>query len=409
MVTRRILCCLLGLALGLAFGATAEAGKLQAQFREKQQDLGKVRAQLREERSKARQAKEREESILEALDRLDRDLGAKRKELMRLDLSLRATELEVRRLEAEIDRLEGKIATQQRLLAERLRALYKVQTQGVLPFIFSGSDTQAMGERFRYLSNVADLDTRLIKGYTENTQRLLGQRTQLQARREELMGIKSRVDAERGAYEQEVGRKKTLLAKVRDERGSHEQMAAELEGASRKLEALVRELAARIQRERQPPAPKQTARLTPLPKLPAFEPPPAVGFGAHRGRLPWPAEGRVVATFGQQVHPRFGTRTQRNGIDIEAPDGARVTAVYGGKVLYTGLFKGYGNLIILDHGHGFYTLYAHTSEILVREGEEVGQGQVLARVGDTGSAAGPKLYFEVRYQGRPEDPQKWLR
>jgi murein DD-endopeptidase MepM/ murein hydrolase activator NlpD len=116
----------------------------------------------------------------------------------------------------------------------------------------------------------------------------------------------------------------------------------------------------------------------------------------------------VVSGFGPQVHPRFGTRTFRNGIDIEAREGTEFTAVYPGTVLYTGWFKGYGNMIILDHGHGYYTLYAHASELLVREGESVGQGQVIGRVGETGSLAGPRLYFEVRSQGRPEDPQRWL-
>jgi murein DD-endopeptidase MepM/ murein hydrolase activator NlpD len=93
---------------------------------------------------------------------------------------------------------------------------------------------------------------------------------------------------------------------------------------------------------------------------------PAAGFGMLRGRLPWPAAGRVVSTFGEQVHPRFGTRTFKNGIDIDAGEGTEIMAVYGGYVVYTGWFKGYGNLIILDHGNDYYTLYAHVADILVR-------------------------------------------
>jgi murein DD-endopeptidase MepM/ murein hydrolase activator NlpD len=109
------------------------------------------------------------------------------------------------------------------------------------------------------------------------------------------------------------------------------------------------------------------------------------------------------------VHPRFGTRTFRNGVDIEAPEGTEVAAVFGGHVVYTGWFKGYGNLIILDHGNDFYTLYAHIAEIGVKEGEDVRQGQKIGTVGDTGSLAGARLYFEVRYQGRALDPADWLR
>jgi len=117
----------------------------------------------------------------------------------------------------------------------------------------------------------------------------------------------------------------------------------------------------------------------------------------------------VVAPFGDQVHPRFGTRTFRSGIDIEADEGTGVTAVYAGHVVYTGWFKGYGNLIILDHGNEYYTLYAHVSETAVKEGDDVRQGQRIGTVGDSGSLSGARLYFEVRYQGKPQDPEQWLK
>jgi septal ring factor EnvC (AmiA/AmiB activator) len=96
-------------------------------------------------------------------------------------------------------------------------------------------------------------------------------------------------------------------------------------------------------------------------------------------------------------------------VDIEAAVGRDVTAVHAGHVVYTGWFKGYGNLIIVDHGNEYYTLYAHIAEIEAKEGEDVRQGQRIGTVGDTGSLAGPRLYFEVRYQGRPLDPEQWLR
>jgi septal ring factor EnvC (AmiA/AmiB activator) len=116
-----------------------------------------------------------------------------------------------------------------------------------------------------------------------------------------------------------------------------------------------------------------------------------------------------VAAFGPEVHPRFGTEVLRRGVDIEAAEGAPIRAVFAGIVLYRGWLRGYGNLIVLDHGEGYYTLYAHASEILVDDGDAVRAGQRIARVGDTGSVEGPRLYFEVRYQGRAEDPQAWLR
>ena len=104
------------------------------------------------------------------------------------------------------------------------------------------------------------------------------------------------------------------------------------------------------------------------------------------------------------MHPRFGTRTFRNGVDIEAAVGREVLAVHAGHVMYTGWFKGYGNLIIVDHGNEYYTLYAHIADIEAKEGEDVRQGQRDRHGGRYGIAAGPRLYFEVRYQGRPQRP-----
>src|SRR2546426_11646462 len=133
-------------------------------------------------------------------------------------------------------------------------------------------------------------------------------------------------------------------------------MVGELSEATRRLETFIRELQAKQRRlAKVPPGPGET---------------PRTGFGTLRGQLPWPTEGRIVSAFGPQVHPRFGTRTFRNGVDIEAVEGTEIAAVYAGHVVYTGWFKGYGNLIILDHGHEYYTLYAHIADIQVKEGED---------------------------------------
>jgi murein DD-endopeptidase MepM/ murein hydrolase activator NlpD len=116
-----------------------------------------------------------------------------------------------------------------------------------------------------------------------------------------------------------------------------------------------------------------------------------------------------VTGFGPKVHPRFGTETVRHGIEIAAPAGAPVRAVHGATVLHRGWLRGYGTLVVLDHGQGYYTLYAHLSDTLVDDGDRVEAGQVVARVGETGAVEGARLYFEVRYQGRADDPERWLR
>jgi septal ring factor EnvC (AmiA/AmiB activator) len=133
-----------------------------------------------------------------------------------------------------------------------------------------------------------------------------------------------------------------------------------------------------------------------------------VGLERFRGLLDWPVPGRILVPFGARRDARFHTQIPHPGVDLEVDVGETVRAVYDGTVVFSDWFKGYGNLIILDHGSGFLSIYAHTSERLAAPGDRVKAGQPVARAGDTGSLEGPKLYFEIWRDGRPEDPVSWL-
>jgi septal ring factor EnvC (AmiA/AmiB activator) len=142
---------------------------------------------------------------------------------------------------------------------------------------------------------------------------------------------------------------------------------------------------------------------------PSGEVPLLGDFAKNRGRLPWPATGRVARGFGQQTNPRFGTSTFSSGIDIAAPFGAAIQAVSRGRVEYVNWLEGYGKCVILNHGSGYYTLYAHASEIAVAVGKEVAAGEVIGKVGDTGSTSGTVLHFEIRRGKEALNPLEWFR
>lgn len=134
----------------------------------------------------------------------------------------------------------------------------------------------------------------------------------------------------------------------------------------------------------------------------------ATGFGALRGKLPMPVEGVVEVWFGKVVNPRFNTVTVQKGLDIRAAAGTPVRAVAEGTVVYSGWLRGYGNLLILDHGDNFHTLVAHLASVVAPVGTNVAAGQVVGEVGDTGSLKGAYLYFEIRKAGQALDPKPWL-
>ena len=131
-------------------------------------------------------------------------------------------------------------------------------------------------------------------------------------------------------------------------------------------------------------------------------------FAERRGRLPRPAEGRVRRSFGQRVELTYGTATAHNGVDIAAPAGAPVHAVAHGNVVWADWLRGYGQVVIVEHGGGYHTVMAHLAEASVRPGQKVAQGQRVGSVGDTGSLRGTVLYFEVRRRGVPQDPMGWF-
>jgi murein hydrolase activator len=367
---------------------------LQAEQRKLQQ----TQKQLKEEKERVAAARARERSILAELEEIDRGLVAKQREIVKLGARIKRAQSDIVLFRGEISKLERQRGGQVQALAARLRAMYRVHAQGgAVPAILSGDDPVRRAAAVRHLASLAALDARLIQEYRGTSERLADRKSREEAQQRELAGLHEEAKREQAEVDREAAKRRTLLAKVRDERAYHERMVGELTEASHRLEAFIRDLQAKQRRLARVPPPKGGIE------------PPAVGFGNLRGRLPWPTEGRIVTGFGAQVHPRFGTRTFRNGVDIEAAVGREVAAVYAGHVVYTGWFKGYGNLIILDHGNEYYTLYAHVAEIEAKEGEDVKAGQRIGTVGDTGSLAGPRLYFEVRYQGKPQDPEQWLR
>jgi len=336
--------------------------------------------------------------VLAELEQIEQRLADKRKEITRLDSRITRTQADVTALRGEIQLLQRHRSGQEQALSRRLRAMYKVHAQGgALPMLLSGDDPVARAVAVRHLTSLAALDARLIQEYRGTSDRLDDRRRREETRQRELADLRSDAQREQAEADRDAAKRRVLLAKVRDERAYHERMVGELTEAARRLEAFIADLQARQRRLAKVPPPKGGVA------------PPGTGFAGLRGRLPWPTEGRIVTAFGARVHPRFGTRTFRNGVDIEANEGRDVAAVYGGHVIYTGWFKGYGNLVILDHDNEYYTLYAHMAEIGVKEDDDVRQGQRIGTVGDTGSLEGPRLYFEVRYQGKPQDPEQWLR
>jgi murein hydrolase activator len=219
------------------------------------------------------------------------------------------------------------------------------------------------------------------------------QQTGLSQKKEEILQRRRAFEAKKAELEAKRRQKSTMLVDVRQQKGLYEQTLHELEEQSAGLWAMIRS----DERER------RSASV----QKPSGGHPEEGSAGGKRG-LPWPIDGPLLTRFGMQRHPQFGTMVFRRGIEIEAHEGQTVRAVESGQVAYADWYKGFGKLVILDHGSGFYTLYGNLSRLDLKKGDRVSRGQAIGLAGETGSLKGSKLYFEIRRKGEAEDPLLWL-
>ncbi len=197
-----------------------------------------------------------------------------------------------------------------------------------------------------------------------------------------------------------------LLAYIRSKKELKRTVVNNLKQAARsldrKIKALAKELADEKKAESEQAKPEQA-------KSDQAKPVASKKFLDQKGLLMMPVKGKIVTRFGSYKNFTYNVTNFRSGIDIQADKGEPIRAVCDGKILFANWFKGYGNMVIIDHGDNYYTVYAHIEDMFKKKGDAVETGEVVATVGDSGSLNGPELYFEVRHHGKPIDPLKWLK
>jgi septal ring factor EnvC (AmiA/AmiB activator) len=404
-----------------SLGAPAD---LNQRLKEERQELKELKGQIQDYKNQLERNKRHERTVVHDLEESQRLLQQKRRELQVHERNLKLQTEKHATLVKEVEGLTKQLQAREGLLHTRLRALYKQGRVAYLPFLLSASDINDFFRRVRFTAKLVEYDADLVQQHRSDIDALERTRRSVKARAEQLQKARMQIAAKQQEIEQEQSKKNTLLAKIRDEQGTYESAKKELEESSKQLmalinklekerkQALAREARARRQREQQQRQQRQQeARITPTPEAsaPSIEPFDGNGkFAKLRGRLTWPISGKLVSSYGKIKHPTFNTYTFNKGIGIGASPGSEFRVIEAGQVLYANPFKGYGNLLIVDHGDSYYSLYAQASELLVQVGDRVKRNQVVGRTGEGGALNGPALYFEIRHQGKPENPLEWL-
>ena len=350
-------------------------------------ELEQLREAIRESRERVAHYEREQRGLLETIEALDRSAAAIERDLAQVRRVSEQARKTLKQVEAEAAEIRERRVRLERAMSGRAVALYKAGSAGPVRLLFAADGVRDLLARLSTLKLLLGHDIDLLERHRIESAALLEAearaRKALEGRDEALAKLRERSDQ----LKQERAVKRKLVARLHTDRASERAALVELETAARALEET----------------------LTSLRKVPARRAEPGgPPFASLRARLAPPVDAPIAASFGRVVDAEFKTETFRSGVEFAAPLGADVAAVAAGQVRFAGWFRGYGKLVILDHGDEYFTVSGHLDEIRVELGDQVESRGVIGTVGDTGSLSGPQLYFEVRHGREPQDPRNWL-
>lgn len=352
-----------------------------------------LQQQIDEHQKRARLMGEREKGVLTQINTLDQKKKITEQRIRVLELKREKVKNTLSELRGEVKLAEQELGEMTRVFERRIVDIYKYG--GIAEFnllLQSGSAHEAM-EAAYLLNRIARQDEVLISTLMEKRERLLAASARTQNQQKELSANTANLSEARKAYKVEISKSNDFLGQVRKERSLHEDAVRELQESQKEIQRTVMAL----MRKKKEEEARNSARSSQYTYLPSG------------GQLAWPVQGQISSTFGTRVHPTFKTKMMHTGIDIRAPRGTPVRAAGPGEVLFAGWLRGYGQIVIMDHGNDLSSVYAHLSSISVSEGNAVKRGQTIGAVGSTGTTTGAHLHFEVRVDGDARDPMRYLR
>ncbi len=365
--------------LVLLFTALVVTPVLADELEEKQQQLTNIQQQIEAQQRKAEQARRKEQTIAGQLRAIQEELDTAEAEYEAVNDQLENTELHIKSNVELSNRLTKKLEAQTKTLHRRIRDIYKNGQINYLDVLLGAKDFNDFVSRMDILKKILAYDNALIQGTKVDREALRKAKEQLELDRAKIVELRKLAAAKREQVAARRQERRGVLNAATYERETAEQAYRELIETSRQIEQMIK----RIQSGDK-------------------------NVGGSTGTMTWPAEGEITSPFGWRVHPIFGTQRLHTGIDIGADYGDAIRAADGGVVIHSDWMGGYGNAVIIDHGNGISTLYAHNSQLLVSEGQTVAKGQTVARCGSTGYSTGPHLHFEVRQNGSPVNPLNYL-
>jgi septal ring factor EnvC (AmiA/AmiB activator) len=362
---------------------------LDGRIKSKEAELQKLRREIAEQRKKIQDVERKEKSELEYLRRLEREEKLTRKLLSGLAEKEEMYQQQVGQLRSDLTSNEKVYRYRLDILARRLREMYKDGPHELWQELLGATDFSDLLQRYKFLTIIAENDADLVRDIREQGAEIERQEAALTEALHEVTVSRREKQGELDRLEENERKRKSVLKDLGDSKQVYQKKIEELASSEQKMLDFIGELERRRLEQAQDWSDYGER-----------------DFPGLKGRLIRPVEGNTVREFGRFRHPEFGTVTFNSGIDIEARSGSPVRAVAKGRVEYVDILPGYGNCIIINHGGGYYTLYAHADRSLVAQGDKVDAGMVIAEVGP---ASDSPIHFEIRKSKKALDPLEWLK
>jgi septal ring factor EnvC (AmiA/AmiB activator) len=389
-----------------------------------QQQIEAARKDVAELQNLLKKIEEQRSGVQKQLQTTESEMGELEKQVDSLQQEIDRSEAELERLNEEKNTLEGARIEQQRLIGSQARTAYQNGRQEYLKLLLNQQNPEKFSRTLTYYDYLSKARFEQIDTFNETLRQLANVEAGIEHQQAQLAEQQTGL-VERRARLAEVRKERQLtLAKLNQDAASRnqklkarQQEQAQLERVLKTIEETlarqareaeeVRLRALAMEREERARQQQEGRTAAPGPLVSGAGGNFGGPFAKAKGKLPWPVDGRLIASYGT---PRGGDeRTRWDGVLIGASVGTQVRAVHGGRVVFADWLRGAGLLVILDHGNGYLSLYGHNQSLLRDPGEIVKAGDPIATVGTSGGQEAAALYFAIRQQGRPSDPAQWCR
>lgn len=393
------------------------------------QSRQEIEAQIESSTAELTAMQGKEMALVNAVDQAERRVNRKRQQMLSTEADLGALEKRIQTETEEMAILKARVEANAAYAGRRVRALHQLNSLGTLPVLANAESWMDFLKRKTALATVLEADRQVLDDLAADRQSQANLLAQLNHRRSEHEQLEQTLQQELAALIRSLAERTAMLAKIQGKESLQNDLIKGLQAFAIELDATITRLTEpstpEVVTAPEAPALPETApaptKDEPEARLAVVTPPETVtastpkagetsqAFNKLKGLLNLPVSGKIVSSYGHYRNAELNVMNFRSGVLIRADRGEPIHAVANGTTLFADWFKGYGNMLIIDHGDHYYTVYAHLEALFKARGEPVDADEVIATVGDTATLAGSGLHFEVRHHGKPMDPLPWLR